>query len=301
MPEPLIIVLMPFKTELDDIYEIGIREVCEGLGARCERLDRQVYRDATIHERIASQIIAADLVIADVTDCNPNVLYEVGFAHALGKHVVLLIQDAAQIPFDLKPRNHIVYGGRIVTLREELRRHVSGLIGAPGASPHGVLRALEGCWIQEIRDSERPVSVTHIRPTGDGHEFCGANFHTMGDRYATFGSRHLFWDPNQQRLWYIYQFREDARRETEVWGFGWLEVERRRDAEGKERYVLAGGTYRSLISGAVPRTVTLHPYERVRERLGLPAADMNDPEEQRKLALRYCEALAASAPSPPSS
>lgn len=268
MPKPLIIVLMPFKTELDDIFEIGIREVCEGLGARCERLDNQVYTD-TIHKRITSQIITADLVIADVIGCNPNVLYEVGLAHAHGKHVVLLVQDAAQIPFDLEPHNHIVYGGRIVTLREKLRRHVSGLIGAPGASPHGVLRALEGCWIQEIRDSHRPVSITHIRFTGDGHEFHGANFHVTGDRFATFDSRHLFWDPNQQRLWYIYQFREDARRETEVWGFGWLEVERRREADGRERYVLAGGTYRSLIPGEVPRTVTLHPL-RARPRTARP-------------------------------
>jgi hypothetical protein len=55
-----------------------------------------------------------------MTGRNPNVFYEVGYAHALGKIVVLLTQDVNDIPFDFKHRQHIVYGGQIDTLRKEL-------------------------------------------------------------------------------------------------------------------------------------------------------------------------------------
>ena len=71
-------------------------------------------------ERIFNQISKADVLVADMTGKNPNVFYEVGYAHALGKLVLLLTQDSADIPFDLRHRPHIVYGGGIDMLRKEL-------------------------------------------------------------------------------------------------------------------------------------------------------------------------------------
>jgi nucleoside 2-deoxyribosyltransferase len=61
------------------------------------------------------QIELADIVIADMTGQNPNVFYEVGYAHAKGKLCILLTSDAADIPFDLKHQRHIVYGKSIVS------------------------------------------------------------------------------------------------------------------------------------------------------------------------------------------
>lgn len=55
-----------------------------------------------------------------MTDRNPNVFYEVGYAHALGKIVLLLTQKTDDIPFDLKHRQHIVYEGDIEKLKKEL-------------------------------------------------------------------------------------------------------------------------------------------------------------------------------------
>ena len=49
---------------------------------------------------------------------DPNVFYEVGYAHALGKITLLLTQAVSDIPFDLKHRQHIVYGGKIDILKE---------------------------------------------------------------------------------------------------------------------------------------------------------------------------------------
>jgi hypothetical protein len=52
----------------------------------------------------------ADLIIADVTGGNPNVMYEVGFAHAMRRPVFLIIQRrAGHIPFDLAGDFFLVY------------------------------------------------------------------------------------------------------------------------------------------------------------------------------------------------
>ncbi len=60
-----------------------------------------------------------------MTERNSNVFYEVGYAHALGKIVILLTQNADDIPFDLKPKQHIVYHGKIETLRSKLTERIA--------------------------------------------------------------------------------------------------------------------------------------------------------------------------------
>ncbi len=118
-PKPFVFVLMPFKPEFDDIYKFGIKGASEDAGAYSERVDEQNYTESML-DRIYNQINKADVIIADMTGQNPNVFYEVGYAHALNKIVLLLTQDGNDIPFDLKHRPHIVYGGRIEPLRNQL-------------------------------------------------------------------------------------------------------------------------------------------------------------------------------------
>lgn len=109
-------VLMPFDKAFDDIYKIGIKETANSLGILAERVDEQIFREGIL-ERIYRQIELADLIVADMTGQNPNVFYEVGYAHAKGKLCILLTQNADDIPFDLKHHRHIVYGNSIGDLR----------------------------------------------------------------------------------------------------------------------------------------------------------------------------------------
>ena len=53
---------------------------------------------------------------------NPNVFYEVGYAHAKEKLCILITDNADDIAFDLKHRRHIVYGSSLSILREELEK-----------------------------------------------------------------------------------------------------------------------------------------------------------------------------------
>jgi hypothetical protein len=110
---------MPFADDFNDIYKIGIKETAERLGAYAERVDEQMFEGAML-DRIVNQINKADVIVADMTGRNPNVFYEVGYAHALGKVVILITQKAADIPFDLKHYQHIIYEGKIDRLRTDL-------------------------------------------------------------------------------------------------------------------------------------------------------------------------------------
>lgn len=119
LPKPFVFVLMPFDKDFDDIYKFGIKGATEDVGAYAERLDEQLFVEGML-DRIFNQISKSDVLIADMTGRNPNVFYEVGYAHALGKIVLLLTKDSKDIPFDLTHRQHIIYGGSIEKLRSEL-------------------------------------------------------------------------------------------------------------------------------------------------------------------------------------
>lgn len=117
--KPFAFVLMPFSEEFNDIYKLGIQAVAADNGIVAERVDEQIYTE-TMLERIYRQIDAADFIIADMTGKNPNVFYEVGYAHAKQKLCTLITRSTEDIPFDLKHHRHIVYDGSIQKLKERL-------------------------------------------------------------------------------------------------------------------------------------------------------------------------------------
>jgi hypothetical protein len=117
--KPFAFVLMPFESGFADIYHYGIKKTAEELGIVAERVDEQNFSE-TILERVYRQIENSDLVIAEMTGRNPNVFYEVGYAHAKGKLCALITQSAHDIPFDLKHHAHNIYDGSISDLKSKL-------------------------------------------------------------------------------------------------------------------------------------------------------------------------------------
>jgi hypothetical protein len=100
--------LMPFRAELRPVYDDHIKAVVNSLGMTIKRGDdfftsHQVMRD------IWSSICAARAIVADCTGRNPNVFYEIGMAHSVGKPVVLLTQNNEDVPFDLRHIRYIQY------------------------------------------------------------------------------------------------------------------------------------------------------------------------------------------------
>lgn len=103
-----VFVVMPFNEDFNDIYELAIKAACLSQNMYCERVDEQYYEGSML-DRIYNQIQTADYIVADMTGKNPNVFYEVGYAHALQKKVILITQDGNDIPFDMKHFLHIIY------------------------------------------------------------------------------------------------------------------------------------------------------------------------------------------------
>jgi hypothetical protein len=164
-PKPFIFVLMPFAQEFDDIYKFGIKGAALDVGAYAERLDEQVFSEGML-DRIFNQISKADVVVADMTGRNANVFYEVGYAHALGKIVLLLTKVSEDIPFDLKHRQHTVYGGSIDVLRAALRAQLEWAIAEARRKRGGVNG--ERVSIRIGNQSIAEVGSSHNDPIIDG-------------------------------------------------------------------------------------------------------------------------------------
>jgi hypothetical protein len=126
---PRIFVLMPFAEAFVDVYVLGIREAAERLGYIVERAD-DIEHNGDILDIIYERIRSADAVVADTTHCNPNVFYEIGYAHALGRPTILVTRAGETPPFDLQSKNHIFYSS-IVELREKLAKRLKATIGTP--------------------------------------------------------------------------------------------------------------------------------------------------------------------------
>lgn len=106
----LCFVLMPFSDDLDvqKVYVEYVKPTVEACALRCLRADN-VYGVSGIMQSIWEAINQSRVIIADVTGRNPNVFYELGIAHTLGKPVVMMTQSMNDVPFDLKHLRCIVY------------------------------------------------------------------------------------------------------------------------------------------------------------------------------------------------
>ena len=105
----LVFVLSPFKDVFNTIYEDHIRPTIERIdGLRCLRAD-DIYDNRPIIEDIWRQINESAIVISELTERNPNVFYETGIAHTIGKEVILITQSMDDVPFDLRHLRCIVY------------------------------------------------------------------------------------------------------------------------------------------------------------------------------------------------
>jgi hypothetical protein len=128
--KPSIFVVMSFAAEMTQVYELAIRPACIEAGAQCTRVDKEVFAE-NVMSRTYSQIRRATLVVGEMSGRSPNVFYEVGYAHGIGKVVIPVTTQSDDIPFDLKHYPHIVYNGDLVVLKRELFQRVSHFLDHP--------------------------------------------------------------------------------------------------------------------------------------------------------------------------
>jgi hypothetical protein len=98
--EAFVIMSFAQRGELKDVYNTFVR-VCEKAGYKAFKVDEHLDARQRIFPLIISSIRRSAFIIVDVTDPRPNVYFELGYAGALGKDVVLTAKEGTQLPFDV--------------------------------------------------------------------------------------------------------------------------------------------------------------------------------------------------------
>ena len=127
--ERLCFVLMPYRAAWSERVWTHIKKVATTAGMICERAKE--LKGDVILEDIWTGINQAEVILAEVTGRNPNVMYEVGIAHTIGKRVVFLVQNEEDIIFDLKGRRHVLYEDNVDGF-DRIARELPSLLGGYG-------------------------------------------------------------------------------------------------------------------------------------------------------------------------
>lgn len=127
--------LMPFGRvqSVQEVYRNHVAPAASRCGLRCERAD-DIYDISGIMQSIWESINRARLIIADLTERNPNVFYELGIAHTLGKPVIMITESIeAYVPFDLRHLKALEYSYRpdkIQAFEEALERTIRRILSS---------------------------------------------------------------------------------------------------------------------------------------------------------------------------
>ncbi len=129
--DKFVFVMMPFANS-DSIYDTIKRAVedIKGKSFKCERADSKYTCRSIWCERICNNIRKAKYLIVDITDRNPNVFYELGFAHALinDAKTIIITQNIEKAPFDVKDLGCIIYSDKkLPELLKELKKAILDL------------------------------------------------------------------------------------------------------------------------------------------------------------------------------
>jgi hypothetical protein len=130
---PGVFILMPFAEPWSDNMHDTIKQACAEAASSVAGLTWLRADDIAEPGRITDQIInaidTASVIIADLTGNNPNVMFELGYADAAHKRIILLNQDLNATPFDIKDWRQIGYSPTdLVSARQELVKFLLGAL-----------------------------------------------------------------------------------------------------------------------------------------------------------------------------
>ena len=154
-------VVMPFEPLYEAEYERVIKPAVEEAGLECVR-GNEIYTRQAIVQDMWHSVRKARLVVAELSGRNPNVMYEIGLAHAIGKPIILMTRNEADVPFDLRALRYLYYDPNNPFWGNDLRLELTRLIKLSLANPSlaGHLGGVEVETTLPAAPTERVLSKT---------------------------------------------------------------------------------------------------------------------------------------------
>lgn len=184
-----VFVIMPFSTtptcteeQWTEIYENVFKPAVEDCGYSCERAKSKT---GSLLKSIIEKLRNSRIVLADITDRNPNVFYELGVRHSLSKRTIIAAQGDKHIPSDLLGYWFINYGitpGKVTQFGKEIKRLLAEIEENPEKSDNPVSDYL----VQESISVYSHVNTENIKKLTALYTELGGNVITLtelrGDR-----------------------------------------------------------------------------------------------------------------------
>jgi hypothetical protein len=120
---PHAFVAMPFGESFEDVFYYGIQPPVQSAGLLCERMDLISFT-GDIVEHMREKISSASILVADLSEANPNVYLEIGYAWGVRTPCILVCNRKSDLKFDLRGQRCLHYGSikeLEISLSAELR------------------------------------------------------------------------------------------------------------------------------------------------------------------------------------
>jgi hypothetical protein len=141
-------VVMPFGAVPDRYYSQIYEPAIEDAGLLAARAD-DAFRAGSVLQEIVDMLMRSTVVLADISEANRNVHYELGLAHALGKPTILVAPEGLQLFFDIGQERRLTYDKDSPSWGADLRSRIARAIKQTVQSP----------------DTAIPTAFMHIKPS----------------------------------------------------------------------------------------------------------------------------------------
>ena len=119
----------PIRRHIDGVYDAAIVPILDEFDYTPE-IPHRMSIPGSINKQIIKKIYDSDLVIANLTDINPNVMYELALRHCFNKPAIIIAEDGTELPFDINNERTIFYindAQGIIDLKKKLKKTISEL------------------------------------------------------------------------------------------------------------------------------------------------------------------------------
>lgn len=169
-------VIMPFGDPIknpdyhkmmEHIYLMGIKSTIESIAIpdtsgqtiSCHRADKDLAPGEII-SHVVENLVDSFIVIADLSDRNPNVFYELGVRHSVSNNTILIAKNLDDVPFDLRQLRTILYSydpPGLFKLQNSLREAIQSILTSPEKIDNPVRRFIYNKEAEKIIAQKGPL------------------------------------------------------------------------------------------------------------------------------------------------